>query len=140
MQKNKLLKKRQIAEINIVPYVDVMLVLLIIFMVTAPVMTHGVKVELPQAAAKPIPPDDKLPVIVSVDKDANLFLNIAENPSKPIDPRILQAEVVAAIESNPKRQVLLRADKTVRYNTVMEAMVLLQRSGVAAVGLETQDT
>ena len=137
---NKKSKRRSIAEINIVPYVDVMLVLLIIFMVTAPIMTHGVKVELPQANAKPFDSNDDTPVVVTVNRLGELYLNIAEDPSMPIKPAILQAEVVATLNSNPKRAVLIRGDKNVSYNTVLEAMVVLQHAGVPSIGLETDGT
>lgn len=132
-------KRRQIAEINIVPYVDVMLVLLVIFMITAPLMTSGVNVELPQAKAKPFTHNDNLPIVVSVTKEGNLFLNIADDPAKSIKPEILQAEVAAALIRNPKRQVLVRGDKRVSYDTILQAMVVLQHAGVPSIGLETQD-
>lgn len=133
-------KRKQIAEINIVPYVDVMLVLLVIFMITAPLMTHGVNVTLPQAKAKPLAHNDNIPVVVSVNKEGKLFLNIAQNPARPIKPEILQAEVAAALVRNPKRQILIRGDKRVSYDIVLQAMVVLQHAGVPNIGLETEDS
>ena len=137
MSKSK--KRKQIAEINIVPYVDVMLVLLVIFMITAPIMTQGVQVDLPQASAKPLATVEKPPVVVTVDKQGNLFLSIAAIPTHPLEPQVLQAEVVAALAQDPKRQILIRGDKSVSYDLVLSAMVLLQGAGVPSIGLETRD-
>lgn len=130
-------KRRSIAEINVVPYVDVMLVLLVIFMITAPIINQGVEVNLPTASAKPLPQDTPMPIVVSVSKDAELFLSIAPEPKSPINAEKLQAEVAAALMRDSKRQVIVRADKNVTYNTVLQAMVLLQSAGVPNVGLET---
>ena len=74
------------SEINVVPYIDVMLVLLIIFMITAPLLSQGVKVDLPQAPSAPLPPNEKEPVIVNVDKNGNFFINYGENQDDPVAP------------------------------------------------------
>lgn len=132
-------KRRPIAEINIVPYVDVMLVLLVIFMVTAPLITQGIDVDLPAANAKPLKVKSELPIQVSVTKDAKLYLSIAQNPKKPIEPALLQAEVAAALVRSPKRQVVVKGDKNVSYDIVVQTMVLLQNAGVPSVGLETSN-
>lgn len=132
-------RRRSIAEINVVPYVDVMLVLLVIFMITAPIINQGVEVDLPTASAKPLPKDTPLPIIVSVNKDAKLFLNISAVPNSPINARNLQVEVAAALLRDNKRRVIVKADKRVSYDTVLQTMVLLQRAGVPNVGLETSD-
>jgi biopolymer transport protein TolR len=133
-------KRKQISEINIVPYVDVMLVLLVIFMITTPIITQGVQVDLPKAAAKPMPSEDKPPIVVAVDKRGNLFLSIAATPTHPLAPQLLQAEVIAALQKEPQRKVLIRGDRTVDYDTILSAMVLLQQAGVPSIGLETRDT
>jgi len=130
-------KRRSIAEINIVPYVDVMLVLLVIFMITAPIINQGVEVDLPVASAKPLPKDTPQPIIVSVNKNAELFLNISKAPNSPINAQILQAEVAEALKIDERRHVIVRGDKQVSYNNVLQAMVLLQQAGVPNVGLET---
>ncbi len=130
-------RRRSIAEINVVPYIDVMLVLLIIFMVTAPMINQGVEVDLPTASAKPLPKDTQLPIIVSVNNKGELFLNISPAPYSPIHASKLQAEVIAALARDTKRPVIVKADKRVSYNTVLDAMVLLQQAGVKSVGLET---
>lgn len=130
-------KRRSIAEINVVPYIDVMLVLLVIFMVTAPMINQGVDVDLPKASAKQFSKDNNLPIIVSVNHKGELFLNISAEPSSPIHAQKLQTEVANAIVRDKKRQVLVKADKRVSYNIVLDAMVLLQHAGVPSVGLET---
>lgn len=138
MQKINKKTRRQVAEINVVPYVDVMLVLLVIFMATAPIIMQGVQVNLPKMQAKVIEgKKDNLPIVVSVDEQENLYLNISNNPIKPIDHKELQIEVAAAVLRDPARLVTVRADSRVRYNAVLRAMVLLQTSGVVTVGLET---
>jgi biopolymer transport protein TolR len=131
-------KRRVISEINIVPYVDVMLVLLVIFMVTTPLIMQGVQVDLPNAKADPLPQDSELPVIVTVDQNGILYLNIAESPTQPMEEEYVAAEVAAALIRDPKRIVLVRGDKLASYSTVLETMVLLQHSGVRSVGLETE--
>lgn len=131
--------RRQVAEINVVPYVDVMLVLLVIFMATAPIIMQGVQVDLPKMHAKPLDgKKDNFPIVVSVDAQENLYLNIASNPTKPIDQKQLQIEVAAAILRDPSRLVTVKADQHVSYKLVLQAMVLLQASGVESVGLETE--
>lgn len=132
-------KRRSIAEINVVPYVDVMLVLLVIFMVTAPLITQGVKVDLPTASAKPLPQEEEPPVIVTINSTGNLYLSIASQPNTAITADTLFAEIGAAIVRNPKRQVVVRGDKQVSYDYVVQVMSLLQKAGVASVGLETSE-
>lgn len=131
--------KKLVSEINVVPYIDVMLVLLVIFIVTAPLLQQGVAVDLPQASAKTLPPAKKEPIIVSVDKEGNYFLNIADNPQSIIENSALTVRVMAELERHPERKVLVKADKQVNYGKVVGAMVLLQKAGAASVGLVTQD-
>lgn len=130
-------KRRSIAEINVVPYIDVMLVLLVIFMVTAPMINQGVEVELPTASAKPLNREASLPIIVTVSSKGELFLNISTDPTSPIHASKLKSEIAAALMRDPKRPVSVKADRRVSYNTVLDAMVLLQHAGVPTVGLET---
>lgn len=129
------IQKRPIADINVVPYVDVMLVLLVIFMVTAPLLTQGVEVELPIAKAEAFPEDKKPPLVVTVDEKGNLFL---DQEREPILAAQLAVKVQAAIRRDPTRAVLVKGDKKVNYGSVMNAMALLKRSGVPKVGLMTQ--
>ncbi len=128
-------KRRLVSEINIVPYVDVMLVLLIIFMVTAPLVTQGVQIDLPSANAEMLPQDQKPPLVISVDAVGQLYLDQSKDI---IDPAALMATVQAALKLDPSRAVLVRGDKSVDYGKVMNAMVLLKNAGVAKVGLMTQ--
>lgn len=129
--------RKPLAEINVVPYVDVMLVLLVIFMATAPLLTQGVVVELPETGAQAITETDEPPLIVTVDALGNYFLNIHEPPTKALMPDNLSAEVMAALKQNPRRSVLVRGDDQVNYGKVVGAMVLLQEAGVDKVGLVT---
>lgn len=135
MNSSRYAKRRLMSEINIVPYVDVMLVLLVIFMVTAPLLTQGVQVDLPQSKAETLPQDQKPPLIITVDKQGNLFLDQAK---EAIDAGALAIKVHAALKLDPTRAVLVRGDKQVDYGKVVEAMVLLKRAGAAKVGLMTQ--
>ncbi len=131
--------KRLIAEMNVVPYVDVMLVLVVILMVTAPMLNQGVNVDLPRAQAKQIADSQDLPIIVSVAQSGELYLNVSANPQTPIIARDLQTEVNAALVRQPNRKVLLKGDRSVSYETIMQAMVILQASGVDNIGLQTFD-
>ena len=131
-------KRRPMAEINVVPYIDVMLVLLIIFMITAPLLQQGVEIDLPQASAKPLPPDQDEPVVVSVDKKGDFYLDIGDQPDKPIDAQLLINRVAAVRQLKPNVPVLVRGDRDVGYGSVIDAMVLLQKAGIEKVGLMTE--
>lgn len=131
--------KKLVAEINVVPYIDVMLVLLVIFIVTAPLLQQGVAVDLPQASAKALPPAEKEPIVVSVDREGNYFLNVADNPQSPMAHDSLAMRVMAELKRHPERKVLVKADSKVDYGRVMGAMVLVQKAGAPSVGLVTQD-
>ena len=131
-------KRKPVSEINVVPYIDVMLVLLIIFMITAPLLQQGVEIELPQASANPLPPEQREPLVISVSKQGELYLNIGENNEKPIDEELLANRVAAVIKNHPQTPVLVRGDKAVDYGRVTDAMVLLQAAGVEKVGLMTE--
>lgn len=127
--------KKPIAEINIVPYVDVMLVLLIIFMATAPMLTQGVQVDLPSAKAEMLPHDQKPPLVISVNAKGDLFLDQSHEAQSPEQ---LTVKVKAALKRDPNRSVLVKGDKNVQYGQVMTAMVILKRAGAPKVGLMTQ--
>jgi biopolymer transport protein TolR len=131
-------KRRPISDINVVPYIDVMLVLLIIFMITAPIIQQGVEVSLPQASANPLDPDQDEPVVVSVDKKGDFFLDIGDQPDKPIDAQLLVNRVAAVRRLKPNVPVLVRGDRGVLYGRVIDAMVLLQSAGIEKVGLMTE--
>jgi biopolymer transport protein TolR len=121
------------AEINVVPYIDVMLVLLVIFMVTAPLLTPGVKVDLPQAAASAVDNPDRETLVVTVDRKGKLFLDERE-----IGSEALQAKVAAILRVRPQTPVLIRGDRQAAYDDVVQTMVLLQAAGAPSVGLVTQ--
>ena len=131
-------KRRPMSEINVVPYIDVMLVLLIIFMITAPLLQQGVEIDLPQASANPLPPDQHEPVVVSVDKNGDFYLDIGDQPDKPIDAQLLVNRVAAVRKLKPNIPVLVRGDREVGYGSVVDAMVLLQKAGIEKVGLMTE--
>src|SRR6476661_6939761 len=130
-------KRKLKAEINVVPYIDVMLVLLIIFMVTAPLLNLGVDIQLPQSKAKSVQ-NDKEPAVVSVDKDGKLYLTLGPSKREPVEPAALVAKVSAFLRQNPQLQVLVAGDTRADYGRVYNAMVLLQQGGVAKVGLMSQ--
>jgi biopolymer transport protein TolR len=131
-------KRRLIGEINVVPYIDVMLVLLIIFMVTAPLLTQGVKVELPKAGAEPIEDvPNHPPLVLSVDAQGNLYINVGDDEDSPIGAAEIVARASAVIRQRPKTPVLVKADRAVPYGNVVGAMVLLQQAGAGNVGFVT---
>ncbi|MGX9463368.1 protein TolR [Shewanella sp. A14] len=131
-------RRRPVAEINVVPYIDVMLVLLIIFMVTAPIVSQGVKVELPQGNAESLPPDSKPPIVASIDAAGEYFLNVGSSSNvNAMDLEQISTEVGALIQLEPLRPVVVKADRTIPYESVIQLMISLQRAGVPAVGLMT---
>jgi len=131
-------KRKLMSEINVVPYIDVMLVLLVIFMVTAPLLTQGIEVELPKAGAEPIEnAADKLPLIVSVDKAGNLYLSVGDDEDEPSNAKEIVAKVGAILRNSPETPMLIKADREVEYGYVVGAMVLLQQGGAENVGFVT---
>lgn len=131
-------KRKRVAEINVVPYIDVMLVLLIIFMVTAPLITQGVKVDLPKADSESLPQDSKTPIVASVDIDGLFYLNVGDSKSEALAPDELAVLVRARLEVDPETPVVVNGDGNVSYNSIIQLMVLLQQSGVPSVGLMTE--
>jgi biopolymer transport protein TolR len=131
-------KRRKLkAEINVVPYIDVMLVLLIIFMVTAPLLNLGVDIQLPQSKAKSVQ-NDKEPAVISVDRDGKLYLTLGQTKREPVEPDVLVAKVSAFVRENPQLPFLVAGDQRADYGRIYQAMVLLQSAGVAKVGLMSQ--
>ncbi|NBB92033.1 MAG: protein TolR [Gammaproteobacteria bacterium] len=126
-------RRKRMSEINVVPYIDVMLVLLIIFMVTAPLMNLGVEVELPQGSAEPLS-DQGDPLMVTVTVEGDLYLDTGDAPEL-VDAQTLIDTVGAIVARNPQLQVTVSGDRDVDYQHIYGAMVLLQRAGVASVGL-----
>jgi biopolymer transport protein TolR len=131
-------RRRLMGEINVVPYIDVMLVLLIIFMITAPLLTQGIKVDLPKAAAEPLTQQQNEPALVlSIDAQGQLYLNVGATPRQPISEQTLLVRATAALRRAPERAVLVNGDQAVNYGRVVEAMVLLQQAGARKVGFQT---
>ncbi|MGX2041104.1 protein TolR [Methylocaldum sp. MU1018] len=130
-------RRRPMAEINVVPYIDVSLVLLIIFMVTAPLLQTGVDVELPQAEAKTVDPQQDLPIIVSIDAEGRLFVDAGNQEDVEVGSDELTAKVTEALQKKPGLAVLIRGDKAVDYGKVVMVMASLKNAGVPSVGLMT---
>lgn len=134
-------KRRMVAEINVVPYIDVMLVLMVIFMVTTPVITQGVKVELPKSKAEPIEQlkDNKTPILATID-EAGLYYFEKDGVQKgPFNADALQSEVMATLSIEPGTQVIIKADGRVDYSSVIQLLNMMKDAGATAVGLMTDD-
>jgi len=134
-------KRRLMGEINVVPYIDVMLVLLIIFMITAPMLTQGIKVDLPKAASEPIASgavNNLEPLVLSVDARGGFYLNLGANPQQMVDDATALARATAALRRAPQRIVLVKGDRAVNYGRIVAAMVLLQQAGAAKLGFLTE--
>ena len=131
-------KRKLMGEINVVPYIDVMLVLLIIFMVTAPLLTQGIEVELPKAGAEPIESvGEQQPVVLSVDAAGNLYLDVGDDEDSPRSAESIVEDVRKVLRASPETPVLVKADRSVEYGYVVGAMVLLQQGGAENVGFVT---
>ncbi|NOR70498.1 MAG: protein TolR [Methylomarinum sp.] len=131
-------RRKPMAEINVVPYIDVTLVLLIIFMITAPLVQTGVDVDLPQADTAPVDQENEPPVIVSVDQQGQYFIDIGEQEDEPVSAEVLLYRVAAVLRNKPKTQVYIRGDQTVAYGKVVTVMAALKNAGVPSVGLMTR--
>ncbi len=130
-------RRRLNADINVVPYIDVMLVLLIIFMVTAPLVVQGVKVDLPQAAAKALPEESKPPLIASVKADGSYYLTVGDSPKQALSQQELATLVAAHLQMEPEAPVMVKGDRAVPYDYILQLMVTLQEAGAGSVGLMT---
>jgi biopolymer transport protein TolR len=133
-------KHRLMSEINVVPYIDVMLVLLIIFMITAPLLTQGISVDLPKAPAEALDPEllkENEPLVLSVDREGRFYLNIGENVEAPVEDSVVIERVSAVIRRNPQTPVLVKGDQSVPYGRVVIGAALLQQSGAAKIGFLT---
>ena len=131
-------KRKLMGEINVVPYIDVMLVLLVIFMVTAPMLTQGIEVSLPKANSEPIEdvPNHR-PVVLSVDAEGNLYLSVGDNENEPTTGKEVVAHIGAVLRNRPDTPILVKADRAVPYGNVVGAMVLLQKGGAQNIGFVT---
>lgn len=130
-------KHTLVAEINVVPYIDVMLVLLIVFMITAPLLMQGVKVDLPQASATPMDKDEE-PLIVSIKPDGSLYINLGADEKSAVSIDVIQQQVSTVLKNKPQTAVLVWGDRNVPYGRVVTLMADLQAAGAESVGLVTE--
>lgn len=134
-------KRKPMSEINVVPYIDVMLVLLVIFMATAPLLTQGVIVDLPKAPSKPVPGAQEDPLVVSMRSDGALFLNIGMDPKNQSGSRVtifsLSEQAGKILRERQELPVYVRADHKLSYGEVVKVMTVLQEAGAQSVGLIT---
>lgn len=127
--------RKPMGEINVVPFIDVMLVLLVIFMITAPMLTQGVQVELPQVSSEPIEDvEDNEPIIVSVDREGQYFISLGDDQT-PVSLNDIADRVIIILERRPGTPVMVRGDRNVSYGQVVNLMSTLQIAGVGNVGL-----
>ncbi|RLA09855.1 MAG: protein TolR [Gammaproteobacteria bacterium] len=138
LSRNRRAGNQVMAQINVVPYIDVMLVLLIIFMITTPLLETGVEVDLPQTVAEPVEYKGGAPLVVTVARDGGYFIDYDEYSRESVDGQRLLALVAAIYKRNAKLQVLVRGDRATEYGRVVEVMVMLQSVGIAKVGLLTE--
>ena len=130
-------RRGPMAEINVVPYIDVTFVLLMIFMITAPLVQTGVDVDLPQAEAATVDLKDQPPVIVSIKRDGSFFIDTGDRQDEPVDEGVLLTRVKAVLLNNPQAQIYVRGDRLVEYGRIVTVMAALKDAGVPKVGLMT---
>ena len=130
--------RRAVAEINVVPYIDVMLVLLVIFMATAPLLMQGVEVDLPKADSSPVSDSDAEPLIISIDAQARLYLNLGASDDQALSMETVKQRVATVLKRNPEKAVMVWGDSAVPYGEVVVLMSELQEAGAQSVGLVTE--
>ena len=128
-------RRNLISDINVVPYIDVMLVLLVIFMISAPLMVQGIQVNLPEASSEALPVKNNEPLIVSIQKDGALFLESDSTRNVSLNLADLKSKAKKIFEANPDLQVVIRGDGEVKYERVMTVMTELQVAGASDIGL-----
>lgn len=131
-------RRRPMAEINIVPYIDVMLVLLVVFMITAPLINQGVEINLPEADSNPLPASEVRPLVLQVDRRGLYYLDSGESEKRALDAETVVARAAAMLRRHPNLPVVVEADGNVEYRAVVYGMTLLKQAGAATVGLATQ--
>lgn len=131
-------KRRPMAEMNVVPYIDVMLVLLVIFMVTAPLLKQGVDVALPVTSSEPLDPSQDEPILININQTGQLFSTLGDAPDKPVSLDVIQQQISIVLEQNKAATVLIGADHRIDYGRVMKVMTALKSAGVPNVGLLTE--
>ncbi len=134
--------RRQVAEINVVPYIDVMLVLLVIFMITAPLLRTAIEIDLPdadvEATSNTTDQSSEEPVVLTVNQDGIWYLNVAEDPDTPIERDRAESTVSAIVRISPDRRVVVAGDTNADYGQIMQGMVMLKRAGASAIDLITE--
>ena len=130
-------RRGPIAEINVVPYIDVTFVLLMIFMITAPLVQTGVDVDLPQASTNPVDLKNDPPVIVSIKKNGDVYIDVGDRQDEPVTEEVLYNRVATVLRANPQAQIYLRGDHSVDYGTIVKVMAALKTAGAPKVGLMT---
>ena len=130
--------RRAVAEINVVPYIDGMLVLLVIFMATAPLLMQGVEVDLPKADSSPVSDSDAEPLIVSIDAQSRLYLNLGASDDQALSMETVKQRVATVLKRNPEKAVMVWGDAAVPYGDVVVLMSELQEAGAPSVGLVTE--
>ncbi|CAA9889329.1 Tol-Pal system protein TolR [Candidatus Methylobacter favarea] len=136
IRKNR--RRKPMGDINVVPYIDVTLVLLIIFMITTPLLQTGVKVDLPQAESATVEQKDEPPVVVSIKKEGQYYIIVGDQDQQQIQPEEIDDRVAAVLANKPETQVLIEADKGIEYGTVVTVMAGLKNAGVPSIGLITR--
>jgi len=137
-QPGRRMRKKRISEINVVPYIDVMLVLLVIFMITTPLLSQGISVELPQIRSRPIEQKDEEPIIISVDREGRYYLNLGDNRDRPLQASQLMIRIKAVLKHRQDNMVYVKGDKNANYGKVVVLMAELKQAGVEQVGLVTR--
>ena len=134
-------KRKPMSDINVVPYIDVMLVLLIVFMVTAPLLVQGVQVDLPKASTEPVPQTDDDPIVVSVDKAGKYYVTLGdpEKQGEPVELAEIGDKLGKILRNKPKTPVMVKGDGAVDYASVVAAMAALQGAGATSIGLITEE-
>ena len=133
-------RRNLVSDINVVPYIDVMLVLLVIFMISAPLMVQGIEINLPEASSEALPVKNNEPLIVSITRDGSIFLETESTKNKSISIDEMGNLVATIFENRPGLQVVIRGDSEVKYDRVMKVMAQLQASGASDIGLISQPT
>ena len=131
-------KRKLLAEINVVPYIDVTLVLLVVFMVTAPLLIQGIDINLPKTVSSSLEKKHEDSLVISIKSNGNLYLNLGSKKELQISKPDLSEKVSKILKQNPNTSVLVRGDKNTSYGEVVRLMSLLQKSGVSSVGLVTE--
>lgn len=133
-------RRRPMSEINVVPYIDVMLVLLVIFMAAAPMLAQGIQLDLPKEPSEPLERSEQEPLIVSIQRDGSLFLNVggADGEEESISQSELQDRAMRVLRARPDVPVFVRGDTELPYGTIVSVMTILQQAGAESVGLLTE--